>query len=83
MKREDVSKIIPNITPEQLDWINESGLYNIILRSSKGRSSGECSSGLRPFYDFSAAELDKQEKILRIFTFLTQIRRIFGATGRT
>ena len=52
MKREDVSKIIPNITPEQLNWINESGLYNILLRSSKGRSSGEYSSGLRPLLQF-------------------------------
>lgn len=52
MKREDVSKIIPNITPEQLNWINESGLYSIILRNSKGRSSGEYSSGLRPLLQF-------------------------------
>ena len=68
MKREDVKNKIPGIPEEQLDWINESGLYNIILRSSKGRSSGECSSGLRPFYDFSATELDK-EKILRILRY--------------
>ena len=68
MKREDVKNKIPNITLEQLNWINESGLYNILLRSNKGRSSGECSSGLRPFYDFSATELDK-EKILRILRY--------------
>lgn len=52
MKREDVKNKIPGIPEEQLNWINESGLYNILLRSSKGRSSREYSSGLRPLLWF-------------------------------
>ena len=52
MKREDVKNKIPGIPEEQLNWIKESGLYNILLRSSKGRSSGECSSGLWPLLRF-------------------------------
>lgn len=52
MKREDAKNKIPGITEEQLNWINKSGLYNVILRSNKGRSSGEYSSGLRPLLRF-------------------------------